>query len=210
MPLLGNDVVDLAASEDKSGDGRFLARVLTASEGEYLAASPMPKKTLWLFWAAKEAAYKAIKAATPSVCSIPRRYEVDLKWPPRLFLRGEGSPLSPAGRVITPAGQLELLAVMNRNYIHAIAIEPGVEAAGLVQRVARMDEGGKAGDPSAFVRRLLLKDVSRRLSCPERELAVAKEPESGAPLLLRVGKPLPAAGSLSHDGFFVAYAFLFL
>ena len=75
MPGVGNDVVDLKEPENcgKYADDRFLKRVLTAEERALIAEVGPSDWLLWSFWAAKEAAYKAVSSDAPSVCSIPRR-----------------------------------------------------------------------------------------------------------------------------------------
>jgi hypothetical protein len=81
LPGVGNDVVDLKDPENqgKSGDERFLARVFTFEEREQIAQAAAPDTLLWSFWAAKEAAYKAVSGGDPPVCSIPRRYPVHIE-----------------------------------------------------------------------------------------------------------------------------------
>ncbi len=60
MLLLGNDIVDLnnAGMENKHLDARFVQRVFTEKERSAIFASLKPDLTLWMFWAAKETAYK--------------------------------------------------------------------------------------------------------------------------------------------------------
>tara|TARA_R110002110_G_scaffold124505_2_gene301895 strand:+ start:43288 stop:44016 length:729 start_codon:yes stop_codon:yes gene_type:complete len=70
--IVGNDVVDLGVSLPtlKSQDARFLKRVFTPAEQILISTSPNPELQLWLFWAAKETAYKIIsKIKTPPVFS---------------------------------------------------------------------------------------------------------------------------------------------
>jgi len=70
--IVGNDIVDLEESlpSRKSQDTRFLNRVFTANEQSLILSSDNPELQLWLFWAAKETAYKVIsKMKTPPVFS---------------------------------------------------------------------------------------------------------------------------------------------
>ena len=80
MPPVGNDIVDLKEPDNcgKSGDDRFLGRVFTPEERDRIVAAACPDQLLWAFWAAKEAAYKAVSRDDPSICSTPRRYGVAL------------------------------------------------------------------------------------------------------------------------------------
>ncbi len=60
--VVGNDVMDLADPRciGRSKDRRFLERVFAPSERDHIARSQDPDRTLWLTWAAKEAAYKVV------------------------------------------------------------------------------------------------------------------------------------------------------
>ena len=66
--ILGNDVVDLTDPRcpGKASDRRFLRRVFTEPEAAAIRESPTPDLTLWQYWAAKEAAFKAVSRLLPS------------------------------------------------------------------------------------------------------------------------------------------------
>jgi phosphopantetheine--protein transferase-like protein len=202
LPPVGNDVVDLAAPGNlgKSGDGHFLGRVFTAEERALIAGAARPDALLWAFWAAKEAAYKAVSRGDPAVCSIPRQYRVVLDTE-----NAAGTATRLAGKVITPRGELVLRIALTADWVHVLAA--GSEAAldRLCQRVEGMDG---AGDPSAFVREALLREIARRLDCPAGDLSIVKDPDGpGVPRVLFRGRFLAAEVSLSHDGRFTAFAF---
>lgn len=76
--MIGNDLVDLRAREaaGKSGDARFVRRVFTAREAELMSGSANPDTTLWMLWAAKEAAYKVARKLAPDAIFAHSRYEV--------------------------------------------------------------------------------------------------------------------------------------
>jgi phosphopantetheinyl transferase (holo-ACP synthase) len=59
MPV-GHDLVWLRAARCKgrAGDARFLQKVCTAAEQQYIAGAPDADAALWMIWSAKEAAYK--------------------------------------------------------------------------------------------------------------------------------------------------------
>jgi hypothetical protein len=214
LPGVGNDVVDLKEPENcgKCGDHRFVARVFTAEERTQIAGAGPSDRLLWSFWAAKEAAYKAVSREDPGVCSIPRRYRVLLDGDPlsAAGLDAGGSQGCLAGRVITPVGEVALRIAVTEDYVHALVAE---SAAGLARVVSRVDQAGAAepgSDPSTFVRRQLLREMARFLECPIEELAIRKEPSgSGAPSAFLRGQPLAAEISLSHDGRFAAFALRF-
>jgi phosphopantetheine--protein transferase-like protein len=214
LPGVGNDVVDLKEPENqgKSGDDRFLGRVFTAEERELIAGAAAPDTLLWSLWAAKEAAYKAVSGGERSLCSIPRRYSVHLDGETAARTGGAaaGTDGRLTGRVITPRGEMALCITVTDDYVHALAAGSDADFAAIIQQVDRMDDGGNAGDPSAFVRGQLLREISRRRDCPLADLAVRKEASgSGAPRVFLRDRPLAAEISLSHDGRFTAFALAF-
>ncbi len=164
MPPVGNDVVDLAAPGNlgKNGDGRFCGRVFAAEERVLIAGAARPDAFLWAFWAAKEAAYKAVSRGDPAVCSIPRQYRVVLETG-----NAAGTAAHLAGKVITPRGEMALRVAVTADWVHALAA--GSEAA--LDRICRRVGGlDGAGDPSAFVREDLLREIARHLDCPAAQL----------------------------------------
>jgi len=202
LPPVGNDIVDLAAPGNlgKSGDGRFCGRVFTVEERALIAGAARPEALLWAFWAAKEAAYKAVSRGDPAVCSIPRQYRVALDTG-----NSAGTAARLAGKVITPGGELALRVALTADWVHALAA--GSEAA-LDRICQRVDGLDVAGDPSAFVREALLREIARHLDCSAGNLSVVKDPGGpGAPGVLFRGRLLAAEVSLSHDGRFAAFAF---
>lgn len=210
LPGVGNDVVDLKEPENsgKCGDERFLARVLTAEERRLVVISGEPDAILWSFWAAKEAAYKAVSSSDQAVCSIPRRYHVLLDGgesdTTKAHVTGLNGELS--GRVMTPVGEVALRITMTRDYVHALVAGSAAGFAGIVHRVDRM-EGGETDDPSEFVRGQLLREIARKLDCTVEDLAVRNRPSgSGSPNVYFQHQPLAAEISLSHDGRFAAFA----
>ncbi len=62
MPPIGNDVVDLRdpRSVGQSRKARFVRRVFTDEEIEWIHDSPDSDRELWTLWAAKETAFKVV------------------------------------------------------------------------------------------------------------------------------------------------------
>lgn len=77
--LIGNDIVDLKDVDayPPSENERFLNRVFRPEEQEYIKSSDNPKKTLWMFWALKESAYKAWKRNYPRIIFSPISMRID-------------------------------------------------------------------------------------------------------------------------------------
>ncbi len=212
MPPVGNDIVDLKETGNcgKNGDERFIGRVFTPEERDRIAGASCPDKLLWAFWAAKEAAYKAVSRDDPSIRSTPRRYSVvlDGQEAGKTIDAAERSEDRFIGRVITPGGEAALRIIVTDDYVHALAFAGEGDPSAVVHRVDVLDTGKEAGGASAFVRRQLLLEMALRLECPVGDLAIRKERSGpGAPSVFLRGLPLAAEISLSHDGRFTAFAF---
>jgi phosphopantetheinyl transferase (holo-ACP synthase) len=60
--MIGNDIVDLQVAKKESNWNRprFLQKVFTTEEREYINRAPDKNKAVWLLWSKKESAYKII------------------------------------------------------------------------------------------------------------------------------------------------------
>lgn len=78
--MIGNDVVDLREAETYEGAQHrgFDRRVFGAAERDAIAHSRNPRRLRWMLWAAKEAAYKALRRENPGFVFSPRALAVDL------------------------------------------------------------------------------------------------------------------------------------
>jgi phosphopantetheine--protein transferase-like protein len=217
---VGNDVVDLAApgARGKWRDERFLRRVFTAAEAALIRGAHDPDRTLWLLWAAKEAAFKVVRqlrpeapfahrqlAVAPATDAAPRRLRG------RVIVRGLLGPHDVAVEAAWRHG---------RAYVHCLATAgtPGpAQVRAALGRLPVAAPGAAAGERSAT--QALESEAVRRLA---RRLAAAAglgavevvrarrdDGRLAAPRLHAPGAPAPLAGwslSLSHDGRFVAAA----
>jgi phosphopantetheine--protein transferase-like protein len=205
LPPVGNDIVDLAAPGNlgKSGDNRFCGRVFTAEELALISGAPRPDALLWALWAAKEAAFKAVSHSDPAVCSIPRQYRVVLETG-----NATGSAARLAGKVITPREELALRVTLTADWVHALAAGSEEDLERIRQRVESLEGTGSDVDPSAFVREILLREITRFLGCTAGDFSIVKDAGiSDAPHVLFRNRLLAAEVSLSHDGRFAAFAF---
>jgi phosphopantetheine--protein transferase-like protein len=80
LTSIGNDIVDLTSPDSigKSRDRRFIARVFTPEEEERIDRSTSPDTALWMCWAAKEAAFKAVSKLKTGLYFRHRAYIVTL------------------------------------------------------------------------------------------------------------------------------------
>jgi hypothetical protein len=107
--------------------------------------------------------------------------------------------------ISTPRGELALRIDATKERVHAVAAGSEADIARLCRRVDRLDD---AGEPSAFVRKNLLREIARRIGCPAGDLHFDKDPAGpGAPRVLLRDRLLTTEISLSHDGRFTAFTF---
>lgn len=201
--------MDLTDSErtGKSRDIRFVDRVFTPAEIDLIRSSDDPDGMLWTLWTGKEAAYKVMSKSHPLVSSAPGRYDVELENRGVLFpCRGVAS---------TPAGSVALRFCRSREMVHAVGSEAcediAPEPVWGVEVVDRRTAEGLRDDPSLLVRESLI----RRLSVypgyenSEMEIRRCEGPRGmGPPGLYICGNRSGVDISLSHDGRFIAYAFI--
>lgn len=62
--MIGNDIVALS---DRKTDPRFLERVFTKEEQQMILDHSEPSMALWILWAIKEAAFKALYKVDPNI-----------------------------------------------------------------------------------------------------------------------------------------------
>lgn len=207
---MGNDVVDLKAggAAGKSGDSRFVSRVLTSGEQTVLGRVENSDSCFWAMWAAKEAAYKAVSRAKPAISSSPRRYEVCFDNQHRKSVW--------TGSVATPMGRVYVQSQLDENYIHCIG-QTGCGPAGrqiifrVFETVPGAPEGTEAdpGQQSAAVRRAAAAAIVSCLDLSEDNVLIVRDSSAGrpGPPVVRIkGSATEIQISLSHHGRFGAFA----
>ncbi|MGB9498280.1 MAG: 4'-phosphopantetheinyl transferase superfamily protein [Dissulfuribacterales bacterium] len=217
MSHIGNDIVDLKTLEamGKAADTRFVQRVLNPDEQQAVLNSDHPDGFLWAFWAAKETAYKATSKSHPDVTSAPRRYQVILD------SKKKTNPLT--GEVITPHGIVPIKITFHEDYVHCIGMAgrfQDLKTGDLDDIVFGLEEtnpGEEAGSDSLseresiMVRTVAKERIASHLGRNPDEIHIMrnKSPEKhGPPMVYFKGRKNNVDISLSHDGRFVAYAFM--
>ena len=116
MLLLGNDIVDLneAGVTGKSHSARFVERVFSREEKSAISASEHPDLTLWMFWAAKETAYKVISKITGPPVFSHKNFETTF--------RKQISKSKLNFEVIYDAQKFQIELTTDINYIHAVGM----------------------------------------------------------------------------------------
>ncbi len=188
--MVGNDVVDLADLEVRSGPAhpRFDARVFTAVEREAMRASGDPNRLRWMLWAAKEAAYKLLKKRDSKLAFSPARFVVMLDG----LLRG---------KVVYEERTLCVSLHTDADALHAVATNDARYATRVVSAV-----GAASGpsDASTAARSLAVRTLAKRLGLPTTAFRLGLR--ARIPTLEVAGRATPIDLSLSHHGRFVAFA----
>lgn len=212
---LGNDIVDLKTdnARGKSGDARFIARVFTVSEQEAVRRSKHPDALLWIFWAAKEAAYKAISKTAPDVSSAPRRYRAAIDFQKRQNRMKTGS-----GHVTTPLGVAPVWIFCSTEWVHCMAWAGYPENPGanpfdedIIYGIREIASDRRPGwvRESATARNAATSRIAEVLNIDPDDIRIRRElgPQGpGPPRVYIKGEKTPMDISLSHDGRFAAYA----
>lgn len=196
-------------------DLRFLKKILTDTEIEQVRSSGDPDEALWSFWACKEAAYKVIQKKNGGAAFVPRRWSVRGQVPLNAFVDRKPSPNDyRKGEVMIPGSDpVYFHRFTCSSYVHCLAADvPGR----INQIIARVDHvPGPAlhqpADPSSLARTKLIRLLARELRCPENDLRIIREKNDGGlgpPILYVAGAASAVDLSISHDGQYVAYAYL--
>ncbi|HNS56536.1 MAG TPA: 4'-phosphopantetheinyl transferase superfamily protein [Smithellaceae bacterium] len=190
---------------NKSRDFRYLKKILTSAEIEFICNSEYPDKALWSFWACKETVYKTIRKSYAGLPFLPRQWSVRLNRRNSMFTEGEVI-IAGADPVFVrifdlPAGCMHCIGADNLTDLNDIIW--GIE-------ILPESASGEDNEPSSFGRRCLTRKLAGLYQLNFRELEVRRGTEGGElqpPQLYYENKKTPFDISLSHDGKFVAYAF---
>ena len=200
--------MDLTDPENrrKGTDARYISRILNPRELEMVSGSPDPDTMLWSLWSCKEASYKALIKAG-KVSSSPLKYSVLFGPQPRSHQF--------TAIVDTPEGEVTVLLTRRKKYVHAVASTGGASSIGSLRwAVSSLKLPRKKITPdiqSLAVRGAAIMKIAKYFKCGPEELEIVRPMTYsggvGPPVLLLNGTRAGIDISLSHDGFFVAYAF---
>ena len=203
MPYVGNDVMDLKepANAGKSRDSRFLKKILTDAEIEFVGNAENPDAALWSFWACKEAAYKVIKKSFPDAAFTPRRWQTTFT-----KFHSEYSD----GEVIIPErGEVFIRLFSNPQYVHCVGADSLAALDKLIWNVESLPEE-EGINPSLFLRHCLGHNLAQYFSLNFHQIKIRRKREKGElqpPRVYVDDRKTKIDVSLSHDGRFVAYVF---
>jgi phosphopantetheinyl transferase (holo-ACP synthase) len=199
--------VDLKEPENtrKNRDLRFLKKILTAAEIDFVQNAENPDTALWSLWSCKETAYKVIKKKCVDAAFLPRRWTVILKKSEAACLDGEVK--------ISDAEAVYVRLFSHFRYVHCVGADHPADLDRLVCKVKVLPEkeNEKRIDPSLFARKCLALSIADFFRLNLRDIKINRvqdKSELQPPHVYISGKKSDIDISLSHDGRFVAYAFL--
>lgn len=200
MHHVGNDIVDMDAPGAKNKNARFAAKILAPEEASDVRQSASPDSMLWAFWAAKETAFKVISKSHPEADFSPLAYHT-------AFSRSNENPRE--GMVETPHGRVTVKVFLFHTHVHCIGTD------GLHNDLDHVLWGCQAMNSpvceSIAVRKIAIDHMARSASMNIRGMEIRNNISNygtGPPILYLNGEKAPIDISLSHDGRFVAYAFV--
>ncbi len=204
----GNDLIDLKAphalehfEEDNEENTEWILRHLTDKEAAYWKAQPLDKRfsVFWKFFAAKEAASKALER---SGISIPlgafHSFETDL-FTSKVIHRPTGAKLNIA------------FTDEDQDKIHCIAVFRGGAVGGddiPGDILWSIDELPPQENPGEYVRDRALYFIAEASDDIPSPASLAVSIQNGLPVVYRSGRLLDISLSLSHSGRYVAYSFM--
>ncbi len=214
MISIGNDIIDLSHSDTLlcKIHPRFHKRVLNHSEISHIESIEDPEEfrlLLWVYWAAKEASYKALKRILPSLIFSYKRF----------FFHYE------LRKVTYDTYTLSCFIEQTQDYIHIIACIDANKQEQLLQgfqkKVYRRQEilsrknlTLQKRDDSSLIRFALAEDIIEKsnLNLDPQDIQITKQGSrigsQKIPYLYINNKIQDTILTLSHHGDYLSYAFL--
>jgi phosphopantetheinyl transferase (holo-ACP synthase) len=191
------------ANAGKSKDSRFLKKILTNAEIEFVQNAENPDAALWSHWACKETAYKIIKKSCPDTAFLPRQWQVIFNKTQSTYSDGE---------VIIPGKDRVYIHLFSTSqYVHCIGSDCLTALDELIWSVDVLPEKEKI-NPSLYLRYCLGQSLAKHFSLNFHYIKIKRTRENGElqpPRVYVSGRKTDIDISLSHDGRFVAYAYHF-
>jgi hypothetical protein len=191
------------ANAGKSKDSRFLKKILTNAEIEFVQNAENPDAALWSHWACRETAYKIIKKSFPDAAFLPRQWQVTFNRSKSKYSDGE---------VIIPGkDRVYIRLFSNSNYVHCIGADVLTALDKLIWSVNVLPEKEKINS-SLYSRYCLGQNLAKHFSLNFHHIKIKRTRENGElqpPRVYVSGRKTDIDISLSHDGRFVAYAYHF-
>lgn len=186
--MIGNDIVDLEEARQSSNwqRPRFLEKIFTQKEQQLIHSSDNRFQMVWHLWSMKEAAYKLYTQKHPSRFYNPKGFECNIQ--------------NEIGSVRFKGFECYVKTQMTSKYVLS---EARLKPSKMTSKVIEL----KANDPktqSEIIKDGLLSKLSKHYQVPKSDLKIRKT-EFGVPNVVFNSEKFQV--SISHHGFFGAYAF---
>jgi phosphopantetheinyl transferase (holo-ACP synthase) len=178
---LGNDIVDRKATTGHNP--RFQNRILNPLEMSRRQVWSLNDPFLWFYWAAKEAAYKAIRQSR------------DIPFHHREFIVSEDMT-----RVVWKDETFQLQFIEDADAVFALATDGPISQCH--SQIAAFPEEAVPALQSEKARALLLNLAAQHLALPRADIMI--QTDKRVPQLMHRGRALPHSMSLTHHGRYVA------
>lgn len=193
--LLGNDIVDLQEARKANNwrRPRYLTKLFTWQEREWIGQSACPDDWVWMLWSAKESAYKLSRRLGAKRAYAPKCLEVQ-QWV-------KDKPNRYRLQLRTKQTELMVYTDINSSFVHSVAVPN--ENSNWQEGILPLE--GTPRERSEQLR----EQVCQRIA--EADLAVGQETyriekdDRGIPQVFAGRAPLPIVLSLSHHGRYGAY-----
>ena len=190
--MVGNDIIDLklAAQQSNWERPRFLNKLFTQSEQQFILNSSNPFETVWLLWSMKESAYKIYMQQGGSRMYAPLKFECTIIDSAQGFVTFESSVF-------------KTNSTINVNFIHTIGAFKKNHA--IIHIKPLEDSSGKNQRIETY--RLLKSSIAKQRNL-DFEYLELKKTIMGVPKLYFRSAPVEVSFSLSYHGGYVAVVFL--
>ena len=189
------DLLDPQADPQSIHQG-FDERVMTDEENRLIVSALDPHRLRWMLWAAKESAFKVVKKVDPSAVFHPKAFEVEL-----ITFGG--------AHVCHSKADFETVLYHSPKWVHAVTTLESKSVTSdsrLHSRVLSLESRIGPLDESMEVRTFTRKALGSWLGISWAEVEIVTE--NRIPRALKRGQALGIDLSLSHDGNFVACAWI--
>ena len=191
--MIGNDIIDLGTARVESDwqRPRFLKKLFTVEERDYIQQADDPFRMVWLLWSMKESAYKAYLQNIPNRFFNPKRITC------KLFDETCGS-------VCIGSLKFYTTTEITGNRIHTIAkTHQNFTSINEVFELSANDEKCLHD----LLSDALLNMLAQRYQLSKTEIEIRKNGD-GVPYAHAYEAPLNSTFSLSHHGKYGAYVIL--
>jgi phosphopantetheinyl transferase (holo-ACP synthase) len=189
--MIGNDIVDFKFASSLSGSrgSRWLTKVFTQHELDYITHDQLDAQMAWRLWSMKESAYKAHKQQNRQYLFNPIKIDCQIS-------------SSEEGEVIVGGSTYVTSTISSLEYVSTIA--SGKEAQKRLTRIIKIADQNPE-QQSTNIRKAVISDVANYLNLPLGSIAIQKD-ALGIPEVHICDSLSIMALSLAHHGNYAGYA----